>query len=202
MTRTSSTADPTTTDLPNNGDASLHTNTTSGDVFYAVNVNGVIRRMLLNRSYDIVTSSVTVANTTTETTVYTANIDPNELVVGKVIEVKLQGIYSTANSADTFNVNVYLDGSLVATITSDPKQVTGAEFDIQFLSTIRSVGASGTARTFLYAHVADVDKSVASNALAPIDTTITNTITVSIQWSSATAGDTLTLQQGYKRITY
>ena len=40
VTRTSSSADPTTTEYPNDGDAGIHKNTSSGDVFLAYNDGG------------------------------------------------------------------------------------------------------------------------------------------------------------------
>ena len=40
LVRTSTTADPTTTEYPNDKDAGIHKNTTSGDVFLAYNDGG------------------------------------------------------------------------------------------------------------------------------------------------------------------
>ena len=40
LSRTSTSADPTTTEYPNDGDAGIHKNTSSGDVFLAYNDGG------------------------------------------------------------------------------------------------------------------------------------------------------------------
>ncbi len=42
LTRTSSAADPTTTELPNDGDACIHKNTSSGNIYLAFNNSGSI----------------------------------------------------------------------------------------------------------------------------------------------------------------
>jgi len=44
---TSAAADPTTTELPNDGDWSMHKNTSSGSIFLAVNDGGVIHKVEL-----------------------------------------------------------------------------------------------------------------------------------------------------------
>lgn len=45
--RTSSSADPTTTEYPSDGDYGIHKNTTSGSVFLAFNDGGTIRKAQL-----------------------------------------------------------------------------------------------------------------------------------------------------------
>jgi hypothetical protein len=47
LRKTSSAADPTTTDLPTAGDASIHKNTASGNVFLAYNDGGAIKKVAL-----------------------------------------------------------------------------------------------------------------------------------------------------------
>jgi len=47
VVRTSTAADPSTTELPNDGDASIHKNTSSGDVFLAYNDGGAIVKVQL-----------------------------------------------------------------------------------------------------------------------------------------------------------
>lgn len=45
--RTSSTTDPTTTEYPNDKDAGIHKNTTSGNVYLSYNDGGVIKKVAL-----------------------------------------------------------------------------------------------------------------------------------------------------------
>lgn len=47
LTRTSAPADPTTTELTNDGDACIHKNTSSGDVFLAYNDSGSVVKVQL-----------------------------------------------------------------------------------------------------------------------------------------------------------
>lgn len=48
LSRTSSASDPSTTELPASGDASIHKNTSSGDVFLAYNDGGSIVKVQLS----------------------------------------------------------------------------------------------------------------------------------------------------------
>lgn len=47
LIRTSSTADPSTTEYPNDKDAGIHKNTTSGNVYLSYNDGGTIKKVVL-----------------------------------------------------------------------------------------------------------------------------------------------------------
>lgn len=154
----------------------------------------VRRSVMLNQ--DIVTADATVTNTTAETTVYSIPMAANYLTVGKVIIPKLYGIYSSGGGR-TFTLRLKYAGSTVISIQSDGGTVTNAPWYVHFPTTIRAVGASGSAISMAVGTFNNADKTTSATGTTAIDTTVPNTLTVTVQWSAANASDAFTVQQGY-----
>lgn len=185
----------------NNG--SLLSTTQSGTIEFANNefsMTHLSKRFKIVGATDKLISDVVVANTTTETTVYTSTINANEFITNDVYSVRLNGIYSQASgSGDNFTMRVKIGGTTVATITSSNGNVTNTPFDAEFVGTVRSTGVSGTIQTYFKGEFDNINKSSANTAATTIDTTASNDITVTIQWSAAKTGNTITIQQGFLR---
>ena len=151
-------------------------------------------------SEGVITSSATVANTVTETTVYTESIPANELHVGRVVKVRILGRYSVANGTDTFSARLKIGGTTIDTITSDTGVVTDGPFDVEFMFTVRSVGASGSVWGYVSAEFNNVAKSVADTAATTIDTTAADDVTLTIQWDNALSGNSVSIDQGFTEL--
>lgn len=149
-----------------------------------------------------ITSTVTVANTTTETTIYSEPISAGSLDVGEVIDILLNGFYSTANAADTFTLRFKIGATTVLTVTSTAKNVTNTPFEIDFRTTIRTIGAGGTCISYASVKLDNTDASAAATTTTAINTTNANTLTVTLQWSNALAANTLSLTQGITHFAY
>lgn len=149
-----------------------------------------------------VTSTTTVANTTTETTIYSEPISAGSLDVGEVIDILLNGFYSTANAADTFTLRFKIGATTVLSVTSTAKNVTNTPFEIDFRTTIRTIGAGGTCISYASVKLDNADASAAATTTTAINTTNANTLTVTLQWSNALAANTLSLTQGVTHFAY
>lgn len=149
-----------------------------------------------------VTSTTIVANTTTETTIYSEPISAGSLDVGEVIDILLNGFYSTANAADTFTLRFKIGATTVLTVTSTAKNVTNTPFEIDFRTTIRTIGAGGTCISYASVKLDNADASAAATTTTAINTTNANTLTVTLQWSNALAANTLSLTQGVTHFAY
>jgi hypothetical protein len=156
----------------------------------------VINRRSIDLSDGVITSDTTVSNTLTETTVFTEPVSANELHVGQMIQTKIFGIYSTANASDTFIARLKIGGVTVDTFTSTAANVTNGAFEIEINSTVRSVGVTGTVMSQAKGFFNGELKQDANIAPATVDTTAADDITLTIEWSSANSGNTLTVQQG------
>lgn len=153
-------------------------------------------RRSFNLNQDIVTADTTVTNTAVETTIYTIEMAANYLTVGKIIRPKLRGIYSLKNG-HSFTLRLKYAGNTVIAITSNTSAVTNAVWMADLMTTIRTIGAGGTAISFAKAAYNNVDVSAGVTLPTAINTTIDNTMTVTVQWSNADPVDSFTLQQGY-----
>lgn len=151
-------------------------------------------RRAVSLSSGSITSSTTVTNTATETTIYTNTIDANSFSVGKVLRALSRGYYSVANGADTFTLRFKIGGSTVATATSSTGVATNAPWHSNYLATIRTIGAGGTISSFVDLDLNDGSKDAYTESSA-IDTTTSNTLTITLQWSAANAGHIFTITQ-------
>jgi hypothetical protein len=164
-----------------------------GHTFYASTY--LVRRSIM-LAQDIVVTPITVANTTTETLIYTAPMAANYLTAGKMINIKLYGRFGTNGAGNLYTIRVKLSGVTVLTVTSTSANSTNRPFDIDLRSTIRSIGASGTIISYGKTQQDNLTPNIEIGTLGTINTTIPNTITVTVQWASASSNNTITLEGG------
>lgn len=156
-------------------------------------------RKIVTLSDGTITSDTTVNNTITETTVYTESISANDLHVGQMVTVRVNGIYSTANGTDTFTLRFKFGGTEVDSFTSTAANVTDGPFEIEFVGTIRSVGGTGSIMTAAKGFFNNELKQSGNTSATTVDTTSAGDITVTIAWSAADASNSVTVQQGLAR---
>jgi hypothetical protein len=168
-----------------------------GTRFYITEVD--VRRVI-SRASDAITSSVTVADTTDETTVFTAPLTANTIKAGKVYRVHGFGKASTHDAADTVTIKIKTSGTTIVTLNAKPG--IAADDPMQFLIsfTCRTIGASGTFSGYGEIVVGS-DESRTNTSSSAINTTVLNNITVTFQWDSASADNTITLDQCYLEIS-
>lgn len=150
------------------------------------------------------TASVTLANSTTETSLIgaglgTLTLPANWATVGKTIRVRSHGYISdTATPSTTLKIKL---GS-VTLITSTgtlPSGLSNAGVLFEFDLTFRSVGATGavigqgTSRITSGAFVSSLARALVMAAPATVDTTVPNTLDVTYQWGTASASNTITI---------
>lgn len=152
-------------------------------------------------SSDPKTSSTTVANTTDETTVFTTDIPSNSWLAGKILKLLLLGRYSTANGTDTVTIRFKIDGSTILSMVSTAASVTNAPLIGEFITTMRTIGATGTIWPFLTGAINNVKKDSPGTAATTVDTTGDLTFSVTVEWSAADAGNTLSVDQTLLTVT-
>lgn len=147
-------------------------------------------------------NSNTISNTTTETnftgTGITGTIPASSLKVGDRIKFTVWGIYSRA-VASNFTVRLKI-GSTTLLTTGARAMVasTNVGFRFESIITVRTLGASGTVSTdmmTLFQESTFVDGSIVpSNGTKTWDTTASQTLQYSGQFSVANAGNTMTIE--------
>lgn len=156
----------------------------------------VAERRTINLADGAVTSSETIDNDNSETTIYTEPVAADELHAGILVRLWVAGYYDTASSSDSFTARLYVGGTQLGELASASKNVTDGHWDIEFNFTVRSTGASGTAFGSAKGNF-DGDLAQCSCTTAKtIDTTSSANIEVTIQWNNAKTGNSMTLTQG------
>jgi hypothetical protein len=126
----------------------------------------------------------------------------NSLAVGDVLRIRLWGVYSTAALAPTltgkikFGSTTMLNtGALTAVaLVSDGGWSVNADF------TVTAIGAGGTVESQGYAEFATaattgLSVNATNTAAVSLDTTASQAITVTVQWSASSASNSITLRE-------
>lgn len=180
--------------IPNNGDVWF-----DGDKFSAFRTTTY---NLVGCVFSNTANSTTISNTTTETSFSLSYTFPaNSLnVVGKKIRIKGWG---TFGNTGTPTITTRLKNgatTLLATPAITMGTSTAQGFMMEAIITIRSIGAGGTISRNLNVSFNDTGATtermsiVASNGTTAFNTTVSNTITFSVQWSVANAANTITME--------
>jgi hypothetical protein len=144
------------------------------------------------------TATGTIANSTTETTISstgvgTLTLPANFFVAGKTVRIKGHGFHSSTGSP-TLNLKVKFGSTVIdATGTHTMHNVTNGYFGFESMITCRTTGASGT--VFAQGVFTDVNDlvSMGNTATITVNTTTTQAITITAQWGTANAGNTISL---------
>jgi len=162
--------------------------------FYFTNPGSRLAAVMSN---GVITANTAVTNTTTETEIYTRTSPANELHEDEVYRLHMLAAYSNAAASDDFTIRVKLNGVTIHTVNRLGGNVTDVGFEVLLTTTIRTDGASGTYISSINA-TDDTDSYTRSTtSTAAIDTTTTNTFSMTVQWDNAKAGNVFTATQGY-----
>ena len=158
----------------------------------------------LNNLYTQTASSTPVTNTTTETSlldggVGTLTVPANGFKVGDSFHAILTGYISSVNN-HTLRIRIKTDGIVLAdTGVITMAGATGRHWKLEVYFTIRTLGASGVASiatggTFMYTKNASTNfegTNFSTETTTGFDTTISNTLSITAQWGTANAGDSI-----------
>lgn len=146
---------------------------------------------------DVLTTPQTVANTTTRTEVFNPDINAGSLIAGRIYQVDLMGKFSTANTSDTFSVDINLAGATdLAGITNTGGNAGDDPWSVEFTFTVRSDGANGTIQPHTRG-LFNSEPADSHHAEISVDTTTVTELSVDLQWSAADAGNSVTLGQAH-----
>lgn len=185
-------------DLPSTGETGEPFFSTDTNEFHVYNGSRMVK--IGNTITDsIITSTSTVENTTTETTIFTATNPADSLLEGQVQHISLLGKFSTSSASDFFTLRLKTAGTTVLSGALTAKNTTDDHFKIDFYLTTRTTGATGTYAAHLEATLGDEVLSV-TPVTGNIDTTVAEDITATIQWDAADVGNVFELIQGYRQL--
>lgn len=153
-------------------------------------------------------NTVTVANTTTETTIVgaspsagTLTLPAGILKVGTVVRFKARGYYSSLGlAAGTLTLRIKF-GSTTFLASSAVSLLLGSSNDLWELEGNLNLYTTGASGTFRSLGKFDLWKDstggystnpIVNTSVQSVDTTVSNTINITAQWSVANASNTIT----------
>jgi hypothetical protein len=164
-----------------------------GQTFYAT--TSAERRSIV-LAQNVVATPISVASSSTETTIYTSTMAANYLTVGKLINIKLFGRFTTNGTGQLYTIRVKLGTTTLLTKTSTSQSGTDRPWEVDLRTIVRSIGATGTVMTFGKTQQDVLTPSIGVTPVTTVNTTLSNTITVTIQWNVASANNSFTLEGG------
>jgi membrane-bound inhibitor of C-type lysozyme len=147
------------------------------------------------------TSSVTVTNTVTETSVLnsTITLPANTLNIGKTIRFKLSGLHS-AVSSPTIRIKVKLGTTIILDTTAvTTSNLTNGIVVIEGDITCRTTGTSGSVYgQGLYNEYGTTNNfnQMINTGATTINTTTSQVLDVTVTWGTASVSDSLTITNG------
>ena len=149
-----------------------------------------------DRTNEVITSTTTVENTTTETAIYTGTSPAEEFDVGRLIELHVSGEVSNDSASDDFTLRVKIGGTTVSTFNPAISNVTNADWHVNMMMCIRSTGATGTTSNHTEAYI-DGNTQYDNDETTTVDTTAATDLEVTIQWDNAKATNVIDAYVGY-----
>ena len=145
-------------------------------------------------------TTTTVANTTTETEIFTYDIDANSLAERSIISLYMTGVYSNSAANEDFKIRYKLNGVTIHELTRAGGNVSAIGWRASWSASIRTLGAAATLSD--YAEYLDNEGIQAIEALAThtFNSTATTTLSATIQWDTANVGNTFSITQGILKI--
>ena len=161
----------------------------------------IATRKVIDRTSDVTVATVTVANTADETTLWTGPMAANSLAIGNVFKFHADGIVSNngPSGTDQITLRIKVGGVTKVTLTPTTKTLTGAMWHIDANATQRTIGALGSRAIHVMMQIGTVaaGDAVGLEGVAAIDTTANMDVTLTAQWASAKAANTISVYQGF-----
>ncbi len=142
-------------------------------------------------------TQVVVENTTTEMEVYSTVLAAGSLNTESLVKAELSGSYDTGAASDTWTMRFKVGGTTIHTVLRhDSGNAAGAGWLCKMHGVVVVSGASGSFKDLYALMDNDATGTESSSVAHGIDTTVANTLSVTIQWGAAKAGNIFRLEHG------
>ncbi len=166
---------------------------------------------LLSGVLECDTTVVSVAGTAGETTLNSYTVPLNTISrnmantaatsgrdfkkTGNAFRIRASGPYTTDDALALITLNLKVGSTTHLTVSNTQATVTNAQWCIDWLLIIATIGSSGTSESAVTAFVNNIAKSTSTTATVAIDTTAAQIISLTATWSGGSAGDTISIRQ-------
>jgi hypothetical protein len=160
---------------------------------YQDGVKQTVQAALFTQTATGTSANSTAENTISSTGVGTLTLPTNFFVAGKTIRIRGKGFHSSTASP-TLNLKVKFGSTVINTTGAHTHHnATNGYFDFECDITCRTTGAGGTVFSQGIFTDATDHVSMGNTATVTVNTTTTQAITVTAQWSAASASNTISM---------
>ena len=193
-------------DVPFQREVGEFVNETLNRRLYPINVPLVGRSVKLKDDFvlsGLVAASATVTtvstdvNGATQTNLATFTFLPDEIHFGMLIRITALGTY-TADATRTVTVRVGAGNAPTTewnSMVSTAAAVTTQPWHLIWTGIVSAIGSSGTVEAQMVGKINNVNKDDSNTATVSLNTTTSNVLAVTAQWSASTAGNSITIRQ-------
>ena len=165
-----------------------------GHLFFTNNAS----RKTVSLAGGVDTVAALVTDTTTEITVYSETLAAGELHTDEVLRLHLYGIYSQLSGAsDILTVRVKLAGTTLHTYITAVGAKSAVGIRLDYMLGVLVTGASGTLTDFLTTFDDTSLLSSSESGTHAVDTTISNALSVTVQWGAASVSNNYRANVGF-----
>jgi len=163
----------------------------------------VEEQRVIDRTSDVAVSTVTVADTDVETTIWTGAMAADSLKAGNLFKFHCDGIVANGGptAGDQITIRIKVGGVTKATLAPVTKTLAaGTMWMIDANATQRTIGAAGSRAIHVHLQIGNpitTGDEVTVIGVSNIDTTANMDVTVTVEWASADAANTISLYQGF-----
>ena len=147
---------------------------------------------------DILLETITVENTTVETTVWTAGMAANSLSEGVAFKIHADGLINNGGpaAADEITLRIKVSGNTIVTLSPSTKTLTDEHWHLDANATQRTIGATGQRAIHLDLSIGDAD-TVNVTGVATVNTTLSMDVTITVEWASEDVANIFKLYQAF-----
>jgi len=143
----------------------------------------------------IITETDSVYNTTDEEVLFTSIIRANSVNVGQMIEMRGSGSYDVDDASNYVTLRVKMGETVLATLVTEMKVTDNGAWFFHLFMTVRKIGESGEMAILISGKGEDMD--TIGEEVTAFNTTVDNTVTLTVQWNVADVNDVIRIIQGY-----
>lgn len=160
-----------------------------------------IRTMKLAEFDGIISASTTLANSNTETDLFTYTIPANTVASGEVFTFAVRGFFSTNGVTDQLTFRWKIGGTTILTfLTPLGFTFTNSTLSSDYDVTFRTSGVSGTEISFARWQADIAQSAKTETTTSTFDATSNIIVKCTGQWNNTSVNNTVTVAQGFVKI--
>lgn len=114
---------------------------------------------------------------------------------GNVFRIRAAGVYTTDDAVAIVTLRLKIGSTVYHALISPAGTISNAPWIIDWTVIALTIGSAGTVHSAASAKINNVNKDDVNGGVQAIDTTATQTISITAEWGSGSVGDSISIRQ-------